>query len=209
VVARLLVSAGPTREYVDTVRFLTNASSGRLGYAVARRAKDAGHAVILVTGPVALAPPPGVEVVSTISAAQMFDACVAAFETVDAAVMAAAVCDYRPARRRNRKLKKQAAARTLELEPTRDICAHLGSIKGRRVVVGFAMEDHDAHRNAEAKLRRKHCDAIVLNGVSSLGGEETSIQILVAGGSWSEPVLGPKDQVAIELVRLVERLLGR
>jgi phosphopantothenoylcysteine decarboxylase/phosphopantothenate--cysteine ligase len=208
-VARLLISAGPTREYIDTVRFLTNASSGRLGYAIARQAKEAGHAVILVTGPVALAPPPGVEMVSAISAAQMFDACVAAFGAVDAAVMAAAVCDYRPARRLDRKLKKQAAARTLELEPTRDICAHLGSIKGRRVVVGFALEDHDAHRSAEAKLRQKHCDAIVLNGVDTPGSEEASIQILVAGETWSEPVVGSKDRAAAEVVRLVERLLGR
>lgn len=207
--ARLLITAGPTREYIDTVRFLTNASSGRLGYAITRQANQAGHQVTLVSGPVALPPPTGVEVVSTISAAEMFDACVAAFEAVDAAVLAAAVCDYRPARRRDRKLKKQAAARTLDLEPTRDICAHLGSIKGSRVVVGFALEDHDPHRNAEAKLRQKNCDAIVLNGVDTIGGEQASIQILVAGGPWSEPVVGSKDQAAAEVVRLVERLLGR
>jgi phosphopantothenoylcysteine decarboxylase/phosphopantothenate--cysteine ligase len=208
-VARLLITAGPTREYIDTVRYLTNASSGRLGYAIARQANQAGHQVTLVTGPVALVPPPGVEVVSVVSAAEMFDACVAGFEMADAAVLAAAVCDYRPARRQDRKLKKQGAARTLDLEPTRDICAHLGSIKAQRVVVGFALEDHDLHHNAEAKLRQKHCDAIVLNDVDTIGGDQTSIQWLVAGETWSEPVAGSKDRAAAEVVRLVERLLGR
>jgi phosphopantothenoylcysteine decarboxylase/phosphopantothenate--cysteine ligase len=180
-----------------------------MGFAVARLARDAGHEVTLVSGPVGLTPPADVEFVRVVSAAEMFDACCETFDRVDAAVMTAAVCDYRPAHRMDRKLKKEASERTLELEPTRDICAHLGSIKGRRVVVGFAMEDHDARRHAEDKLRKKSCDAIVLNGLANVGSERASIEILTADGSWSEPVHGTKDEAAGEIVRLVERLVRR
>ena len=214
---RMLVNAGPTREYIDTVRFLSNASSGRMGYAVARQARQAGHQVVLVSGPVAIEPPAGVELVHVVSAAEMLEACRTAFDGCEAAVLTAAVCDYRPVRRHGRKLKKGPDRQSLELEPTPDIAAELGARKGERVLVGFALEDHDARAHAEGKLAAKRFDAIVLNSPASLGAEEASVEFFVTpapvvGGAhptgWSGPFHGTKDEVAGEVVRLVQRLVG-
>ena len=213
----MLVNAGPTREYIDTVRFLSNASSGRMGYAVARQATQAGHQVVLVSGPVAIEPPAGVELVQVVSADEMLDACRTAFDGCEAAVLTAAVCDYRPVRRHGRKLKKGPDRQSLELEPTPDIAAELGARKGERVLVGFALEDHEARVNAEGKLAAKRFDAIVLNSPASLGAEEASVEFFVTpapvvGGAhptgWSGPFHGTKDEVAGEVVRLVQRLVG-
>ncbi|UCG16426.1 MAG: phosphopantothenoylcysteine decarboxylase [Phycisphaerales bacterium] len=206
---RILVNAGPTREFIDTVRFISNASSGQMGYAIARQAKQAGHDVVLVSGPVSLTPPDGVRVVRVISADAMFEACRSAFDECEAAVLTAAVCDYRPADPLNHKLKKTAGGRSLRLEPTPDIAAHLGRHKGPRIVVGFALEDRDARRHAEAKLRNKHLDAVALNTPANLAARQATIEILTADGQWSGPIAGTKDEVAVEIVRLVERLAAR
>ncbi len=203
----LLITAGPTREYLDTVRFLSNASTGRMGYAIAAEAARRGHQVVLVSGPVDITPPDGVELVRVVSAAEMLAASVAAFERADAAVMTAAVCDYRPVRRAGTKLPKAAQAVSVELEPTTDICAHLGAIKGSRVVVGFAMEDHDHHAHAEEKLRRKHCDAIVLNDVATAGASGGTIEIFRADGGWDAARAGTKAQLAVAVVDLAENLV--
>jgi phosphopantothenoylcysteine decarboxylase/phosphopantothenate--cysteine ligase len=203
---RILITAGPTREFFDTVRFISNPSSGKMGYALAAAARARGHEVGLVSGPVEIAPPEGVEVVSVVSAEEMFVVASSLFEHCDAAIMTAAVCDYRPARSLNHKLKKQARNRRITLVPTRDICAHLGAIKGQRVVIGFAMEDHDHHAHAEAKLARKQCDAIVLNGPGNIGSERATVEILTADGRWSSPISGSKEQIALHTVRLAERL---
>jgi phosphopantothenoylcysteine decarboxylase/phosphopantothenate--cysteine ligase len=177
-----------------------------MGYALAEAALARGHQVVLISGPVALEPPSGAEFVAVVGADQMFDAAVQAFAWCDAAIMTAAVCDYRPARRLPHKLKKQARLRQITLKPTRDICAHLGSIKGDRVVIGFAMEDHDERAHAEAKLVRKRCDAIVLNGIANVGADRATVAIVTAGDGWSDPVSGPKRRVAIHVVKLAERL---
>lgn len=203
---RILVNAGPTREYIDTVRFLSNASSGRMGFAIARRAAGEGHHVVLVSGPVTLPPPEGVEFLSVVSAAEMLDACRDAFQRCDAAVLAAAVCDYRPAEPSPRKLKKTGSSRTLHLEPTADIAAELGAHKAHRLIVGFALEDHQAHARAQAKLERKRFDAIVLNAPASLAADRTTIEILTAGGGWSAPITGTKDDLAAAVIELVNRL---
>ncbi|MFQ5414739.1 MAG: phosphopantothenoylcysteine decarboxylase [Phycisphaerae bacterium] len=205
---QLLVTAGPTREYFDTVRFISNPSSGRMGYAIAAEAATRHHRVCLVSGPVDLPPPAGVDVVRVVSAAEMFDAAVSAFHTCHAAVMTAAVCDYRPARRMTRKLRKRDRERAVRLTPTRDICAHLGSIKADRIVIGFAMEDHAAHARAEAKLARKRCDAIVLNGLENVGGTDAAVEILRADTGWRGPVRGTKPRIAVAVVDLVEALAG-
>ena len=213
----MLVNAGPTREYIDTVRFLSNASSGRMGYAVARQATQAGHQVVLVSGPVAIEPPAGVELVQVVSADEMLDACRTAFDGCEAAVLTAAVCDYRPVHRHRQKLKKGPDRQSLEMEPTPDIAACLGASKGERVLVGFALEDHDARAHAEGKLAAKRFDAIVLNSPATLGAEEASVEFFVAPApvvgsahptGWSGPFRGTKDEVACEIVRLVERLVG-
>ncbi len=203
----MLITAGPTREYFDTVRFISNPSSGRMGYAVAASAKREGHDVTLVSGPVSLDAPVGVELIRVVSAAEMFEASCHAFDTCDAAIMTAAVCDYRPARRLDHKLQKRFQPRAIKLVPTRDIAAHLGSIKEDRVVVAFAMEDHDHRAHAEGKLRRKKCDAILLNGPENVGSDDATVAILESGGEWSRPVSGSKTRIALRVVRMVERLI--
>jgi len=206
---RILVTAGPTREFFDSVRFISNPSSGKMGYAIATEATASGYDVVLVSGPVSLPEPPGVDVRHVVSAEEMFTAAVAAFEGCHAAVMTAAVCDYRPTRRMEHKLQKHNRVRPIQLQPTKDICAHLGQLKGDRVVIGFAMEDHDHHAHAEAKLRRKHCDAIVLNGLENVGVDDAVVEILQADAGWSKPIHGDKTLVAREVVALVERLVRR
>ena len=203
---RILVTAGPTREYLDSVRFISNASSGKMGYAIAGEAARRGHSVVLISGPVELPEPDGVEVTHVVTAQEMFEAATLLFPECRAAIMVAAVCDYRPSTRLGHKLKKQDQGRSIQLEPTEDICAHLGGMKGDRVLVGFAVEDRDHHRNAEAKLRRKRCDAIVLNAVATVGADEAEIEILRADAGWSAPFAGSKAEIAAAIISLVEEL---
>lgn len=203
---KLLVTAGPTREFFDSVRYISNASTGRMGYALAQAGARRGHEVVLVSGPVEIAAPEGVRVLHVTSAAEMLRVCEAEFEHCDAAIMAAAVCDYRPIARSEHKLKKESQSLTIELEPTEDICARLGVIKNRRVVIGFALEDQNEAANAEAKLRRKNCDAIVLNGLGNIGAEEGSVRILVAGAGWQPHFRGDKAAIADRIVECAEEL---
>jgi phosphopantothenoylcysteine decarboxylase/phosphopantothenate--cysteine ligase len=203
----ILVTAGPTREYFDTVRFLSNPSSGKMGYGIAAEAVARGHAVDLVTGPVELPPPQGVSVYRVVSAEEMFHVCDELFVKCHSLVMTAAVCDYRPSRTLDHKLKKQQRIRSIHLKPTQDILAHLGKIKGDRAVVGFAMEDHDHRAHAESKLRRKQCDAIVLNGISNVGSDGAEIDILCANSGWSPTVSGTKGEMAARVMDLVESLV--
>ncbi len=203
----ILVSAGPTREYFDSVRFISNPSSGKMGYAIAREAATRGHRVTLVSGPVMLEAPRGVKVIAVTTAAEMAAACKAAFRRADAAVMTAAVCDYRPVERHRFKLAKSNKPKRVLLEPTEDIAATLGRRKGRRLLVGFAMEDADGHRKAERKLRRKNCDFIVLNGAENIGGDGAVVEIFTAASGWSEPIRGTKRSVARRLVRKLEDML--
>ena len=156
----VLITAGPTREALDPVRYLTNRSSGRMGYALAQAAAEAGHAVRLVSGPVTLSPPLGVETIGVESAAQMADAVQAALPWADAAIFSAAVADYRPATASAEKIKKSAERLVLELEKTTDILGSTRTPWGfRGVLVGFAAE----------KLHRKGCDMLVANDVSRAG----------------------------------------
>jgi phosphopantothenoylcysteine decarboxylase / phosphopantothenate---cysteine ligase len=203
---KILVSAGPTREYFDSVRYITNASSGRMGYAIAREAARAGHEVTLVSGPVALKPPPGVALVAVTTAEQMARACKRAFRQADAAVMAAAVCDERPTDPARYKNPKRSGRQRVVLESTEDIAASLGRRKGKRLLIGFAMEDHDGLQHAEAKLRKKNCDLIVLNGLDSLGGDKTVVAMFTPERGWSEPMAGTKTAIARKIVRRIEAL---
>jgi phosphopantothenoylcysteine decarboxylase/phosphopantothenate--cysteine ligase len=197
---RILVSAGPTREALDPVRYLTNHSSGKMGYAIARVARRRGATVTIVSGPVALSAPAGVRVVTVESAADMARALRAEFVRATVLVMAAAVADYRPAAALDRKLKKAAGGRRLELLQNADIVAGLAAQKGRRIVVGFAAETHDVVAEARRKLREKSLDLIVANDVTAEGarfGGDTNVVRLIdtAGLDDALPVL-PKDEVA-------------
>lgn len=204
---KMLITAGPTREYVDTVRFISNASSGKMGCAIARCAAGRGHEVVLVIGPVALAPPAEVELIRVVSAREMLAASVAAFASCAAGVMTAAVCDYAPQHREAGKRPKRESGFALALAPTEDICAHLGGIKAHRVVVGFAMEDHDHRKHAEAKLRKKQCDAIVLNDVSAAGSDRCAIEVYRPALGWTGRAEQSKTDAARVVVELVESLV--
>lgn len=206
---RILITAGPTREFFDTVRFISNPSSGKMGYALAAAAVDRGHQVILVSGPVELSDPPGAEVIRVVSAAQMAQVCKNLWPGCDAGILTAAVCDYRPQRTLDHKLKKRAATRQIALLPTEDIAATLGRSKEHRPLIGFAMEDHDHQAHAEAKLKRKRCDAMVLNGPENVGAEHAAVQVLTVAEGWSPPFRGSKYQVAQRVLRLVESLAAR
>ena len=206
---RVLVTAGPTREYLDDVRYLSNASSGKMGYAVAAALAAAGHGCVLVSGPVALAPPAGCEVVPVETTAQMRAASEAAFARCDGVIAAAAVCDYRPAVRVAGKIKKDGAPVSVELIQTDDVLAALGSRKGDgreapRWVIGFALEAANPRENALQKLRAKQCDRVVLNGPASIGGDRTAAELIGPRGEVAARWEGTKPAVAGELVAWID-----
>jgi phosphopantothenoylcysteine decarboxylase/phosphopantothenate--cysteine ligase len=209
----VLVSAGPTQEPVDPVRYLSNHSSGKMGVAIAVAARRRGATVTLVTGPTAIPDPPGVDVVHVTSAAEMARALQRAFSHATVLVMAAAVADYRPARPLDRKMKKGSATLVLPLERTSDILTGLAAEKGSRVVVGFAAETHDVVAEARRKLREKRLDLVVANDVTAPGagfGSDTNVVRLIdaSGGDSALPVL-PKDAVADRILDWVVGHLPR
>ena len=196
----MLVTAGPTREYLDDVRYLSNASSGRMGYAVAAAAVEAGHEVVLVTGPVEIVAPDGCELVVVETTAQMRAACETAFPACDGVIAAAAVCDYRPRTRVRGKLKKIGGPISVDLIETDDVLAGLGAAKGRRWVIGFALEATNARENALQKLRAKNCDRVILNAPDAIGAETNAVELIAPDGSVERRWAGTKREVAGELV---------
>jgi phosphopantothenoylcysteine decarboxylase/phosphopantothenate--cysteine ligase len=201
---RIIVTAGPTREYLDDVRFLSNASSGRMGYAVARAAAKAGHAVDLVSGPVALKAPPGVRVTRVTTTREMYAAVRERFPGCDALVGAAAPVDYRPARRVKGKRTKQSAPLALTLNPTVDILAAMGRRKGRRVVVAFALEVRNARANALKKMKRKRADAVVLNAPAAMDAARQDATLIRADGTVEDFTNTTKARIAKRIVNVVE-----
>ncbi len=201
----VLVSAGPTREALDPVRFIGNRSSGRMGFAIARAAARAGARVTLVSGPVALATPGGVARVEVESAAEMHAAVLQRVQENDIYVGAAAVADYRPARRERSKIKKQRATLELALERTPDILAEVAARADRPFTVGFAAETDEVIANARSKMQAKKLDLIAANQVGAGQGfevEDNELTVLWADG---ERRLGraPKEQLAASLVELI------
>lgn len=212
----VVVTAGSTHEAIDPVRYIANASSGTMGYAIAAEAARRGARVRLVTGPTALPTPNGVDRIDVVSAAQMYDATIEAFMDADAAICAAAVADYTPAHPADHKLKKaKEHLDVIELVETKDILAELGRQKQRgdrhRVVVGFAAETNDLIANASSKLSRKKCDLIVANDVtrsdSGFGTSTNRVTLVSSAGVVELPTL-PKNEVAKKLLDEVERLLS-
>ena len=212
---RFLVTAGPTREPIDPVRFLSNRSSGKMGYAVAAAARDAGHAVTLISGPVAIAPPAAVNVVRLITAAEMFDAVHAHIAATDVLVMCAAVADFTPARAATQKIKKDARAQfVLELAPTRDILSSLRDIPPPRpLIVGFAAETENVAEFARKKLREKNCDLIVANDVSRMDtgfeSDDNALTLFFASGETRVLPRASKQKLAARLVEICEELKKR
>jgi phosphopantothenoylcysteine decarboxylase/phosphopantothenate--cysteine ligase len=197
---RILITAGPTREYLDDVRYLSNASSGRMGYALAAACRRAGHDVVLVSGPVSLMPPPGCELRSIETTDQLLEVCRTEWPNCDGVIATAAVCDYRPVERFSGKLAKTGASLNLELVETADVLADLGQTKGSRWIVGFALESSEyAHVNALKKLREKNCDAIVLNRPAAIGAETNEIEVINPAGERVARFAGAKADVARDL----------
>src|SRR4030095_2916038 len=160
-------TAGPTQEAVDPVRYLTNRSSGKMGYSVVEEALARGAAVTLISGPVSIDPPKGVRKISVRSAAEMYEAVKDNLDDATIVVMAAAVADYRPSNTHRHKIKKNGGSIVLNLEPTDDILAAVGGLKGTRIVIGFAAETENLIENAKKKLKEKGADLIVANDVSA------------------------------------------
>lgn len=197
---RVLVNAGPTREPLDAVRFLSNPSTGRMGFAIAAEAHARGAKVTLVAGPTELAPPAGVEVVRVTTAEEMLRACRAAFKRAEIFVATAAVSDFRPRHRAKNKVKKESASLTLELERTTDILATLAAEKGRRFVVGFAAETDDVVAFAREKLKRKNLDLVVANDVGKpgrgFGADENVVHVVAKKGPVENLGPAPKEEIA-------------
>ena len=210
---RVLVNAGPTREPLDPVRYLSNPSSGKMGYAIAEACRDLGAQVTLVSGPVSLPAPAGVDLVKVSSALDMLEACRDAYAKCDAFVAAAAVSDFRPADLAAQKVKKDGQGQTLRLEPNPDILLTLSKAKGKRVLVGFAAETEKLLQHAAAKLAAKKLDLLVANAVGIPGqgfeSDDNAVTLLRPGAQPERLPLQPKRQVAERLAREVASLLGR
>jgi len=198
---RCLINAGPTREYLDPVRFLSNGSSGKMGYALAEEAAKRGWSVELVSGPVALPVPASVRVTNVITAQEMYEACATRFADCDVFIAVAAVADYRPRFRATEKTKKTGGTLTLELEPTVDILKTLAALKTpQQTVVGFAAETRDVEIYAQRKLTEKKLDWIVANDVSQAGigmdSEDNAVVMFSKAGERKAFGPAPKRAVA-------------
>ena len=205
---KILVTAGGTREPIDPVRYIGNRSSGKMGYAMAEVAASRGAAVILVTGPVHLPPPPGVKTIVVESARQMRDAVMAEFDACDIVIKAAAVADYRVSNQAAHKIKKTDENLTLILERNPDILAELGRIKKNQLLVGFAAETEDLLRHAAEKLLRKNADMIVANDVSLPGAgfncDTNVVKLLYKDGRVEElPKMSKKELAGLILDRII------
>ncbi|WHX42223.1 bifunctional phosphopantothenoylcysteine decarboxylase/phosphopantothenate--cysteine ligase CoaBC [Mesobacillus sp. AQ2] len=209
----VLITAGPTREKIDPVRFLTNHSTGKMGYAIAGEAVKMGAKVILVSGPVSLIPPKGAELIKVESAEEMYNAALENFAETDVLIGTAAVADYRPKYTFEEKMKKKEGDQALELERTQDILFELGQRKAAQVIVGFAAETNDIEKHAMGKLTRKNADMIVANDVKQAGagfGADTNIVTMYKkDGSKNELPLMAKTEVARRILSEVVFLLKK
>ena len=212
-----LITAGGTREYIDTVRFISNASSGRMGYALVRAALKAGHKVTLISAS-DLQPPVGVEFVGVDTAADMFAAVKKFFAKCDCLIMAAAVADYTPVRVAKTKIKKTDKGLIIKLKPTADILKWAGKHKKaqrgkgakgrRRIIVGFALEDKAIRTQAEKKLKEKNLDMIIANSPAAIGSDKSTVQIKTPDRKWLKLPQTSKTTIAKKIISLAEEHVG-
>ncbi len=217
---RILITAGGTREYIDPVRFIANASSGKMGYAFARAALKAGHKVALISAS-DLQPPVGVDFVGVDSASEMFNAVKKHFPQCDCLIMAAAVADYTLARPAKTKIERTGKSLTIKLKPTPDILKWAGKHKneprlsavasakaeatghGPRIIVGFALADKKLRRNAEKKLKEKNLDMIIANTPDAIGSDKSTVHIKTPGGKWLKLTNTTKTTIAKRIIDLL------
>ncbi|GLB51211.1 phosphopantothenoylcysteine decarboxylase [Neptunitalea chrysea] len=199
---KVLITAGPTYEAIDPVRFIGNHSSGKMGYAIAEEAHRLGAEVILVSGPTHMQPNAPVHLIRVTSAQEMYDAVHEYYSAVDIAILAAAVADYKPANVAEQKIKKSTSTLSIELAPTKDILASLGDTKSKQFLVGFALETENELENAKGKLTRKKLDAIVLNSLNDKGagfGKPTNKITFIDADSVTPFDVKSKDEVAKDI----------
>jgi phosphopantothenoylcysteine decarboxylase / phosphopantothenate---cysteine ligase len=204
---RFLITAGPTREPIDPVRYISNRSSGKMGYAIAETALAEGHHVTLISGPVTLEAPRDAQLISALTSDEMFKAVHRHADQCDICVLCAAVADYKPANVSSTKIKKHGAKFSLELIPTRDILDSLGHRQDRQfILVGFAAETDHVEENAAKKLREKNCDIIVANDVSGansgMESDVNEVTILFRNGEKEKIPRAPKRIIARELLKI-------
>jgi phosphopantothenoylcysteine decarboxylase/phosphopantothenate--cysteine ligase len=207
--ARILITSGPTRQYIDPVRYLTNASSGRMGKALAEAAIALGHEVVIVSGPVDITYPAPAEVIRVVSTEDMLAASQEVFPSCDGLIGVAAPSDYRPMKVEPSKIAKTGQPLELHLVETADVVATLGAAKTGQWLVGFALETEDHRLRAIAKLEKKHCDLMVLNGPEAMHSLSNSVDVIDREGNVIETLSGPKEDVARGILAVIERRLIR
>jgi phosphopantothenoylcysteine decarboxylase/phosphopantothenate--cysteine ligase len=205
--ARILITSGPTRQYLDPVRYLTNASSGRMGRALAAAALHLGHEVVVVSGPVDVTYPDNARVVNVVTTDEMLAAASEEFDHCDGLIGAAAPCDYRPVRVESNKIAKTGQPIDLHLIETEDVVATLGARKGHRWVVGFALETDDHRLRALAKLEQKCCDLMVTNGPQAISAPDNEVEVLTPSGDVLASLSGSKDDVARRILEIIDKRL--
>ncbi|QEF99131.1 Coenzyme A biosynthesis bifunctional protein CoaBC [Stieleria maiorica] len=208
--AKILITSGPTRQYLDPVRYISNASSGRMGAALAETALRLGHEVVIVTGPVPTTYPSAAQVVPVVTTDEMLAASQSWFARCDGAIGAAAPCDYMPRIVETEKIAKTGAPLTLQLIETPDVVATLGQAKrDDQWVVGFALETNDRRFRATVKLEKKHCDMIISNGPTAIDSDVNDVELLDITGEVVARVKGTKQEVADVLIAEIDRRLIR
>ncbi len=207
--SRILITSGPTRQYLDPVRYLTNASSGRMGAALAAAAIERGHEVVIVSGPVDVEYPANATVINVVSTEEMLAACQRVFDQCDGVIGVAAPCDYRPVKIADNKIAKTGQPLALNLVETDDVIATLGQRKGHRWMVGFALETEDPRLRALAKLEKKSCDLMVLNSPEAMHSLENNVEIINRSGEVVATFSGKKEDVAHDIMRLIDEMLVR
>src|SRR4051794_6336229 len=205
--ARILITSGPTRQFLDPVRYLTNASSGRMGRALAEAALALGHEVVIVTGPVEIDYPKSAKIVPIVSTEEMLTAAQREFEKCDGLIGAAAPCDYRPVRVESHKIAKTGQPIDLHLIETDDVVASLSANKGKRWVVGFALETEDHRLRALAKLERKFCDLMISNGPQAISATDNQVEVITPSGEVIATIEGTKEIVAQRILQLINKRL--
>ena len=207
---KILVTAGGTREYIDPVRYITNASTGKMGYAVAQAAIEKGHSVTLITAPSYIAYPRGASIVKVVTSEDMFSAVKARFNDYDCLIMCAAVSDYTPVKTYGTKIKKKDQEMTITLKPTHDIIKWAGENKREgQIIIGFALEDTDILQNAQEKMQKKKMDVIVANQPNAISGDKSEVYIKIDGQDWIKFPERHKSETASELIKIADKIFNQ
>ncbi len=203
--AKILITAGPTRQYLDPVRYISNGSSGKMGSCLVQAALKLGHEVIAVTGPVVVDFPAAIKRIKIQTTQEMLDACLDHFPSCDGMIGAAAPCDYQPVDVADHKLKKTGEPLTIKLIETPDIVATIGQRKAEHQwTVGFALETEDARFRALTKLQKKSCDLVVSNGATAINSDSNSIEIIDGQGEVAWAGEGSKAEIGDEILRVIQ-----